>query len=1499
MSERAGSVGDNPLFIRYGNMVDQCFQPDLAADAQIAIFPLVVKGVRSGRVTFGDDEKPIDTYADPAQLASARKRVTQLRETLNKEASDGAPGPTARKLQEFRNGLQRGSERMLEENPFYELTILFYRINLTAMQRAFAALDSEAMQNPPRSIKVSRSLRHIWGRQSMTTFGQRLAETLGKLFSVGKIGFGMLLFAGSTMTTAKGVTDLVQLQGFIDLFGDGLAGSEGENARFALSIFIGLALSSVILDFKSRLFQGIAETGKVFKGLWTAAGYYPRWVFLSCFLTMISIWTNYDGIVLMMSKTQDLSYQWEKIQEQVDSALGDPNELDPDHPDSLLDLQAAMRKKSAAAIEKFKKVPDDEMSGAASSGVARKGPRYYAKYFIVYGGYAPHRNDVGTTYRKTGFVDRVDALLRGSGIDLTLPLEEKINRILNGYDAHIDETRRAVDAGMAGLADTMTLKSYSLDELNALFKLEAYHVNESVQKVVGHLAKNKEAFAEAAGAINRLAEEYIALLQKVDKLGTPANNDYTIDVRFDIPPVEAIDRLAKGKIPMAERRTLAELKNILMERHGAVIGGSVLSLILFIAVFMDMSDPILYGAMVARWGRRDRQFLDENVKHFLVWEEQFVRELKAFFLRPDIRPVLPHLDCPRNRVFRNVYNLFLEEMEPTAKDPTTQGLFERLRFWFLGLFLDSRISHVDGYNARQTVIQRYIRERETYAPRLINRVFPGIMDEFKVGRDHLVSLHRRVARELTAGTERFSAQLADLSPNGAVRSGTTGVLTRSLGPVFDILFFRPLIPHPEPCPLTRISWIRRIALSQVHSRDQINALTGFIPGLVRLLKSTLPQVEKNTLGPLLETLKQIPNWQSIERAFEVNTLRDRFNELERGLLVILGLSQFQGFRVREEMVRTIIEQLGVEEIANVYLHRTGDESAIEKRIVQLEARLVRAHNLVRNLVENQNSLIFTLTKIRRDHLTPINATLSKLQARDRIEAFLGLATMKEELEVIEQCLLELWDTSAAGQPDDAGQAERVQRGRFDLDVVISRVTGNRPDAVFDLIDHVQRLERRIAEARKKLDGAIYHLTMIDRISANILGILEQSLEYVRAILVKDAELLDLRVDGAALDQKKINFLHDNRFYFKSIPLQVESVRTRVDSLINDDNLAAAHNLELARELERQTIKLRYFLRNALDYLEGRRDGIGLSASLADLSSGKLQPPPDGTHSLKPLERIFEEEEPPPELPLERQTANQLVSGTRHAYEDAKKQLLDIGLAEWDLLKQPIPPKALLAEVQNSRDKVARAWEEVEGIRHRLDVAVADGGPTRADPKALLKLRQEIDRVLDQLRAVHGEISKPSIIDRRLEHAREAGDAGTRGPEKAVAGERKPSRRVSERVVLKSEVELELPNGATFRCQSRDVSTRGLLLEAGKPVNGIDAGMRLVFRMLSDAEKATFPASVVRVSGPLIILTLQPGHEAAFVNLVRSEVFQGKGGSPALLDLKVPTVPRFEGGEAAS
>ncbi|MBF0588997.1 MAG: hypothetical protein HQL53_07715, partial [Magnetococcales bacterium] len=551
MAEQNVATSDNPIFIYYGDITDRSFAPHEEIDDPAFFFPQTVQGVMPSD---GDDEGPkrLVEFADPAELKFVQKTVAKLREALRKEAMSGGTS-MKHKLEEFRTALSRGNEAMLDENPFYELSGTIYRLNLTAVKKAFAAHQKETLVDPPKPIKVSRSYRQIWfGEGSMNSFGQKMMETQWKLFSFGKMLLGLLLFVGSTLTTAKGVNDLLQHESLSHFLGGGFSGDENETARLLLAVFTGLVVSSVILDFKDRLFQGVAEAGQVFKGFWLAFKRNPRWIFISIFLTMISIWTNYDGIVLLFSQKEDLTIQWEAIEQRVERAVGDPKSLDADRPDSLLDLQAMLQARVSAAVKKFNQVPDDERFGAASSGVAKKGPRYWGKYYAISGGYKPGVTDVATTFkRRSRVVPQIDRMLRSAELDLTLPLKVKMDRVLTRYNDHLAETRKTVDAKMSALGEMMAFKNFTPEEVTRAFSLESYHINQYVQDIVADLEKNKEAFSVAATEINRMADGYIQLLQAVDKAGGASRNEYRIDVKIDIPPLDAIDQLKKGEIPMA------------------------------------------------------------------------------------------------------------------------------------------------------------------------------------------------------------------------------------------------------------------------------------------------------------------------------------------------------------------------------------------------------------------------------------------------------------------------------------------------------------------------------------------------------------------------------------------------------------------------------------------------------------------------------------------------------------------------------------------------------------------------------------------------------------------------------------------------------------------------------------------------------------------------------------------------------------------------------------
>ncbi|MBF0448499.1 MAG: PilZ domain-containing protein [Magnetococcales bacterium] len=1488
---------DNAIFIHYGKSVSQCFNPGLEVSDHINFFPTHIKGIHNAQNDPTTHNSTLFKFAEPNLIQKFTKNTRQLRADLlneNGKISDQPNSGTALKLKEFRNGLAKGSEAMLDENPFFELTALLYQINMTAMERMLISEQHGWEEKIPQPIKSSRSLSHIWGREgSLISSEQKLIETLRKIASIGKISFGLLLFVGSTLTTAEGVTDVVQSTFFTELFGSAFVGESHESARILLSLIIGVTLSSVILDFKSRLFQGVAETGQVFKGFWNAFKRFPRWITLSLFLTSISIWTNYDGIVLLMSKTQDLTYQLEKIEQQVNQALGEADQIDTDNPDSLFDLKATLKKKSELAIQQFKQVPEDEESGSASSGVASKGPRYWAKHFIVNGGYKPGQHDVVNAYRNTAFIRRVDNILARSNLDLSTSLEDQINTITQAYDAHFNTTRDLVQKNLSTLSDQISLNSYSPEEFSTLLKLEAYHINNQVQTVVKLLEDNKEAFAKAAQEINQLASEYIALLTKIDKIGTPANNAYVIDINFKIPEVDAIEHLKQGMITQAKRRSLGELKKLLLERHGTLLGGSALFIILFFAVFMDLSDPILYSAMVARWGRRDRHFLNENMKRFIDWEEKYVAHLRSFFVRPEISPLIPKTTCPGNLVFRNSYNLFLEDIFPKCKDRESRTCFENSRFWFQSLFLNTRMQHVGEYNNRQFAVRKLIREREKFIPKLIVYIFPGIKNRFIPGRDNFDRIHNSLTKSLLEAErdffdrlDRYRHELSQPSDtNLEKQAAQTGPSTQSpsdiqklfgvLKTYYEILFKKPLTKPVEPCPIMRVSWTKSIALSHTNSDLQINGLAKFTALLERWLTvDRFPKIHSEILTPLQHLLDKIPNREMLIRALELETELEKHENLKENLKVVLGLSTFYGFQLDENILAKIIGSSGIEQVSNLFLKPTQenhdqDVANLEKLIDQQEHRLERSYGLIKILVEEQDAIVFILTKIRRNYISPINSILSHLQNRTLIAESLGFDQLTHKVTTCEQFIMQLWNApTSALENQEMEQTDQIEQ--IESNPIIAYFFCRNRKSNLTLLGEIKMLEVMLKSTLEQLNATVFTLTFLDKLSGKVISQLKETNELAEELLFLDKKIRHIQTDDPRIDQDKINFLDDSRLFLRSMPTQLKTLQSKINLILKSPTLGEPQSVELFRKMENQIFKLYTFSKNAVDYLNDQRDGLGLAAALA-----QIEPQIHDMQSFTQTRTSLSVQEA--------QKNCQLI----------KEYLEQVSLKEWDLLKQSIPPQKPLKILIDNRDWIDQTWLAVEHMSYSVDTMPPTSDSNNEE--SLHFINRQAETLLKKLEAILEELSMPFYSDRRLtkkETVEESAKRRQNEIEKKMCDSYLPdSRRKHERVHVLSSVELLSAIGSeVIHGEILDVSTNGICMKTNHQPIQLQEQMEIGFNFSGKPKENAFKCRIVRLSGNMIILNLLAGEEAKFTKNLRPFLTPSRSERLSETPIKFPTVP---------
>ncbi|MBF0359228.1 MAG: PilZ domain-containing protein, partial [Magnetococcales bacterium] len=670
-----------------------------------------------------------------------------------------------------------------------------------------------------------------------------------------------------------------------------------------------------------------------------------------------------------------------------------------------------------------------------------------------------------------------------------------------------------------------------------------------------------------------------------------------------------------------------------------------------------------------------------------------------------------------------------------------------------------------------------------------------------------------------------------------------------------------LIEPVPSSPLTRISWIKSVAKAQVQSSSDINYLSQFTPNLEAwLAKNRFPAIQKEIIDPLEAILQQIPNMRALDEALEITVVLDRYTKLRGVLTEVLGLSIFRGFRLRKDSLNKIIDSSGFPEAREVFLDRKLEVDALEKVIDKIEGRLKSTYDLVKTLVEEQNPIVFTLTKIRRDYLSPINTILSRLHNRALIAESLGLNNLTAQIVSCEKFMLQLWDENAI-YPDIDGN---INGDNYDVkhasnNPIINFFFCNSENVEFTLLDEIQKLENTMRQTHKRLNAIIFTLTFIDKLSVKVLSQVESCADTVNQILESDQQQA-FNQDGAEVDQKKINFMDDNRLFFRSIPMQLKTIKSKINQLLRDPALSEPYNVELFRKLDNQVFKLQNFLKGSLDYIEGRRDGVGLSAALAQIHSNTDQPglsDDAGTGNL-------------PATPSKEQIKKLCAAITG--------LLEKISLIEWDMLKLPIPPQKGLAVMQQNKMLVDKAWLDVEGVSYDLEQLDAAGGTHAEEITALATLQGRAEKLLARLTTVHDQISKPFFADRRLEAEAEQTEGEKK--EKRQAAKQPDlcrqsipnSRRDKERVVVTSSISLQTVIGKNvINGKIADVSVNGICMKTKEIPIDLQADTQATFKFEKDKTGTTFSCRVVRVSGNMIILNITPDQESAFSKMVRTYI----------------------------
>ncbi|MEO5366782.1 MAG: hypothetical protein H7831_10590 [Magnetococcus sp. WYHC-3] len=763
------TTDDTSLFRHYGALLLEEIQPGKLPLAPFSFFPPLTTPLTPGGES--GDAFGLVSLIDEETRNEIIDAVELLRRHLIQEPSAGQtpPGgesvlPISRFRDEFARAVQSGNEEGLTDNPFYQLMRLLIQANLGALQRHFAEELSPELQAPGvLAIPVYPGLRELWRLRGRGIPWWRLGlQAVFKALTDVKLVLAVVLFVVSSFTTFQGANELLQLPWSAQWFGDLFQGMDGEGARYVASITLGVLLSSAILDYKQRLFQGMAEARGVFRGVYQSYARHPRWMVLATALVFVSIWTNYDGIVTLVSKQGDLARQANMIEARIQSVLGDPLLTNPDRPVSLHGLSMALIVGVEQAMDSLRRVPDDELKGLATSSDPRKGPRYWAKNYVVFGGYSPGVNDLPRLYVNNAPTRAINDMLADSGMDLTLGAIQRIEMLRDRYLEHFQRTQRACRDRTLRLQGLMRLESYAPSEVRNLLSLEHYQINHEVRGIVDLLEENKQVYDEVVGELNEVIDTHVDLLRRVDRFGSPGRNNYEISANMEVPPLEAIDALKKGTIPIAAHKTLEELKEFLVQEYGVALAGLILGGILTFAVSADLGDILLFSFFTARLARRDDRISEDIIRQQTAVDAAITSKVYDLFNTPHVQRIIPDLPRPSRLLIRVAVFHWRESAAELLMPASESGGLAQLWMWFRELFSISRPLVIQGLNAWWHSSRVMAAQPQRGIVDLLDFIYPQLSTGRNLKRYPIRQWNRMLLEGIGANRQRFAGEMERL-----------------------------------------------------------------------------------------------------------------------------------------------------------------------------------------------------------------------------------------------------------------------------------------------------------------------------------------------------------------------------------------------------------------------------------------------------------------------------------------------------------------------------------------------------------------------------------------------------------------------------------------------------------------------------------------------------------------------------------------------------------------
>ena len=732
---------NNELFLDYGNVVERLHEPNLDQinTERINIFPgsCTEEKINSS----GLQSKHIVQHIPPEE----KKKIAEILKILNGIKTQGAQvkkKSRQKAWEEFKRALAKKNEAGLQGNQYHEFSKIIFDANLKGVMKALDIELAELEANLPDKSEIDASIMEMLVSQNMT----REEKSFGLLRKL-KYPTEIALFLAVAITAAIGVNEWGQR--FFEIGGSVPNKDMPLEQLMALSVGGGV-LSASVWNFKEKIWRATAEAGGEWKKFWEGVREKPKQMAAALILAGTCAGadiTGYNRFMSESSKNEALIRQIEMINREVMQIIGETQDENPPEQNTFRGLDMAIETGVKKDLSAFVEIPENEEKGNPEKNrKGGKGPKYWAKYFIVHGGYISGENDIAHSFKANWPAKRRDQQLHELDIDLTVSIEQKASKIIDEYKNQSEKTEAEIKMHLKKLNDLTTQQESIIGAVRQSFSSQEQGTSPEVQDILEVINRQNQHYIQARQSLERLVNEYIEILHQFDIPTSNIREKYRIEGVKSLPKTGLSSEGLEKLLEESERKWEAVQQKIPVWLLSALIilaGGTALSF-----------------RKTMKSGKTDKLKAKFLMDYLIRWEDIFVQVVADFFKRSDFSQVLSGINIPSEIAVRNALYKTLEAINPEVKNIENRSWREKIGFkWGKS----TRVAAIKANDIRASAIHKFINEKDKYFPDFFELLYPGLKLNKPQKIESFMILEKEIAVGQKSVSREFELELSEIT----------------------------------------------------------------------------------------------------------------------------------------------------------------------------------------------------------------------------------------------------------------------------------------------------------------------------------------------------------------------------------------------------------------------------------------------------------------------------------------------------------------------------------------------------------------------------------------------------------------------------------------------------------------------------------------------------------------------------------------------------------------